>query len=394
MHLIIGARAGGLACNARNRPPVEKIGRIGHMKKYFAIGRPGMTGRLMALFLPAVIAVIGLAVSAEGGEMRKNDLQEIYLAGGCFWGVQEYFSRIPGVERTVAGYANSRVDKPSYEHVCDGGTNAAEAVRVVYDPAVVSLETIIRQYFKIIDPMSLNRQGNDVGTQYRTGIYYTDESLLPVLRRLYDAEQAARREKLAVELGPLRNFWPAESYHQDYLKKNPGGYCHIDFSSLKDLPAPGAARARPDDAEIRRKLSPEEYAVTQQGATEAPFSGRYWNTHEAGIYVDVVTGEPLFLSSDKFDSGTGWPSFVRPVEKGAVKEYADKSHGMSRVEVRSSRGGSHLGHVFPDGPAERGGMRYCINSAALRFVPLGKMESEGYGQFIPALKDGGSQDKF
>lgn len=314
-----------------------------------------------------------------------NILATIFLAGGCFWGVDEYFSRIPGVVETTSGYAQSQIASPTYEQVCSGGTGAAETVRVVYDPAKVSLQTLVRQYFKIIDPYAVNRQGNDIGTQYRTGIYYNNPDDRELLDTLVENEEKKAGRKFAVQIQPLENFYPAEQYHQDYLKKHPGGYCHINFDSLRDIEAETPWK-KPADAEIRQKLSREQYIVTRQSGTEPPFSGQYWDNHEPGIYVDIVTGEPLFLSSDKFDSGTGWPSFTRPVEEGAVKQKVDESHGMRRVEVRSSIGDSHLGHVFNDGPREKGGLRYCINSAALRFVPLRDMAGEGYGYLENRIK--------
>lgn len=309
-------------------------------------------------------------------------LAAIYLAGGCFWGVEEYFSRIPGVESTTVGYAQSSLANPSYETVCSGRTGAAETVRIIYDPSLVSLDTLIRQYFKIIDPFAVNRQGNDIGTQYRTGIYYSEPADRKVLEELIGAENERLGKPIAVELLPLKNFYPAEEYHQRYLRKNPGGYCHINFDSLADLPQ---KEKKPDGESLRKRLNPQEYHVTQENGTEAPFSGRYWNNHERGIYVDIVSGEPLFLSKDKFDSGSGWPSFSKPISPNSVLEKADNSHGMQRIEVRSIGADSHLGHVFEDGPASLGGRRYCINSAALRFIPENEMQKEGYAYLLPLL---------
>lgn len=323
----------------------------------------------------------------EISEMNHENLKEIYFAGGCFWGVEEYFSRIPGVYDAISGYANGNTARPTYEEVCANDTGFAETVRVRYDPSVVSLRILTRQYFKIIDPVSVNQQGNDRGTQYRTGIFYTQESDCASIQPVMKEIQNRYSRPLAVELAPLSSFYPAEDYHQDYLQKNPGGYCHIDFSSLKDLTvrANGTVGILLSENELRKELSPLQYEVTRNFATEQPFTGEYWNTSEPGLYVDIVTGEPLFASADKFDSGCGWPSFTKPVEPEAVTQLEDNSHGMSRVEVRSHDGGSHLGHVFADGPAESGGLRYCINSASLRFIPLSQMEEQGYGAYIPRV---------
>lgn len=332
----------------------------------------------------------GLAEAAETlrETMEEDYLKEIYFAGGCFWGVEEYFSRIPGVYDTEAGYANGTVENPTYEQVCRTDTGFAEAVRLRYDPSLVSLETLTRQYFKVIDPTSVNRQGNDVGSQYRTGIYYTDEADRTGLESVMAEVGGNYTRPLATELKSLENYYPAEDYHQDYLKKNPGGYCHVDFGTLEDLAPQGNGGValtpwvRPLKEELRAALTPEQYAVTQESATERAFTGEYWDSHERGLYVDVATGEPLFSSADKFDSGCGWPSFSVPIDDAAVSEREDGSHGMTRTEVRSGAGDSHLGHVFPDGPQDKGGLRYCINSAALRFIPYGEMEAEGYGDWL------------
>ena len=301
-----------------------------------------------------------------------DGIKTIYFAGGCFWGTEHFFKQISGVVATTAGYANSRVPDPSYKDVCTGTTMAAEAVEVRYDPSRVGLRTLIAMYFLTIDPLSVNRQGNDIGTQYRTGIYYTDERQRHVAEEAVKSLSDSLRKQVAVEVMPLLNFYPAEEYHQDYLEKTPGGYCHINPELF--------ARAR----NIGR-LTPEQEAVTRHSATEPPFHNAYWDEDRDGIYVDVTTGEPLFLSTDKFNSGCGWPSFTRPISAKSLSEVPDTSHGMTRTEVRSTIGDAHLGHLFNDGPRERGGLRYCINSAALRFIPLEEMEKEGYGSYISLL---------
>lgn len=333
-------------------------------------------------------------MTTKTAQSANPALKDIYLAGGCFWGVEEYFSRIAGVTETGVGYANGKTANPDYREVCSGDTGHAETVFIRYDPAMVSLTTLLEQFFKIINPVSLNRQGNDVGTQYRTGIYYVDGADAATARAVMDKIAHRYDRPLAVELKPLDSYYPAEEYHQKYLKKNPGGYCHINFDSLKDLPAPEAvhkktepsAFTRPSEEELKKRLSPIAFEVTQRSGTERPFTGQYWDSKESGIYVDIVSGEPLFTSADKFDSGCGWPSFTKPVAPQALVEKQDDSHGMRRIEVRSGKGDSHLGHVFDDGPRDRGGLRYCINSAALRFIPYADMDKEGFGAYKHLVK--------
>lgn len=309
----------------------------------------------------------------------------IYLAGGCFWGVEGYFRRIEGVKSTVCGYANGHSENPSYETVCQGDSGHAEAVEIVFDDEQLPLEALLAHYLRIIEPTQLNRQGNDVGTQYRTGIYYTDAADRAVIAAALAAEQSKHAATVVVENLPLSAFYPAEDYHQDYLGKNPRGYCHIDLRlAAKPLAAdaaPPRRYLRPSENEIAAKLTPLQYDVTQNNATERPFSHEYDHLSEPGIYVDIVSGEPLFGAADKFDSGCGWPSFSRPLSREHLVAKEDLSHGMRRVEIRSKHADSHLGHVFPDGPAETGGLRFCINGASLRFVPLEKMDEEGYGEW-------------
>lgn len=349
-----------------------------------------------AILLSGCSQADGKATANDDNMLKSDDMntKEIYLAGGCFWGTEHFLSLVPGVEFTEVGYANSNVPNPSYQEVCTGRTGAAETVKVVYNPDSVSLPYLLSLYYKTIDPTSINKQGNDRGTQYRTGIYYTDPSDRPVIEKSVQDLQTQYSRPLAIEVEALQNFYPAEDYHQNYLDKNPGGYCHIDpalfqlartsrDSSLSK--SKKAAYTKPTDEQLRQKLTPLQYEVTQNNATERPYANEYNEEFRPGIYVDIVTGEPLFLSTDKFDSGCGWPAFSKPISQELIKELADKSHGMNRTEVRSAHGDSHLGHVFPDGPKETGGLRYCINSASLRFIPLENMTAEGYGELIPLI---------
>lgn len=312
-------------------------------------------------------------------QFNKENLKTIYLAGGCFWGVETYISRILGVYETEVGYANGNTKNPTYEEVCNFDTKHAECVKVTYSPDFISLKELLEEFFKIIDPIAINRQGPDIGTQYRTGIYYTDIRDKQIAEMFIKEKQLNYSKKIAIEVMPLTYFYPAETYHQKYLEKNPNGYCHVDLSKLPEI---DESLEKLKIKENIKKLNPTEYEVTQNSATEIPFSGKYNDFNEKGLYVDVVSGEPLFTSHDKFNSGCGWPSFSKPISENSIKEIKDTSHNMIRTEVKSKKADSHLGHVFDDGPSELGGMRYCINSAALKFIAFEDLEKEGYGEYI------------
>ncbi len=315
-------------------------------------------------------------------------MAEIYLAGGCFWGLEKYLESIQGVTETQSGYANGETTEPTYEEVCSGSGHA-ETVKVVYEPDILPLSFLLSLFFGAIDPTSVNCQGNDRGIQYRTGIYYTDISDRPVIEQSLNDLQEQLGKPVMVEAAPLVNYCPAEDYHQKYLDKNPGGYCHIKpavFYRAASAVVNPADYSPPDKETLSKVLTPQQHDVTQASATEPPYNNEYWDLYTPGIYVDITTGEPLFSSADKFDSGCGWPSFSKPVDPNVLREKRDLSHGMIRTEVRSRVGGAHLGHVFDDGPKEQGGLRYCINSAALKFIPKEEMEREGYGYLLEHIK--------
>lgn len=344
------------------------------------------------LFTTAFSGCYGRAQNTEKEKITMKQKAELYLAGGCFWGTEHFLKQIDGVISTKVGYANGNGTDPTYEQVCTDKTGFAEAVHIVYNPQVLPISLLLQLYFKTIDPTSLNQQGGDIGTQYRTGIYYTDKADLPLIRAEIDKLSKQYKRVIMVEVLPIKNFYAAEDYHQDYLDKNPSGYCHIpqalfEYAKQANKIKEGERRyEKKSDSELKKQLTPLQYEVTQHAATEQPYNNEYDKEFRPGIYVDITTGEPLFLSTDKFESGCGWPAFSKPIDNHLLEEKHDTSHGMQRTEVRSAIGKSHLGHVFNDGPKEKGGLRYCINSASLRFIPKDKMVEQGYGKFLPLVK--------
>lgn len=320
---------------------------------------------------------------------KRDGVEVIYLAGGCFWGLEKLMESIPGVLNAVSGYANGNPgDKPTYSRVSTGTTGYRETVRVEYDPQKVSLDALLFAYFHVIDPTVKNAQGNDIGTQYQTGVYYTNEASAQAVNRVVDIVKN-RYKNFEVEIEPFERFYDAEEYHQNYLDKNPGGYCHIskaEMTTISNMIIDPGKYPRPSNEKIKEMLTSDQFRITQEHGTEPAFQNAYWNNHARGLYVDVVTGEPLFSSSDKYDSGTGWPSFSKGIDENTFFLITDKSYGMIRTDVRSRAGDTHLGHVFYNDPSSPSKTRFCINSAALRFVPYEEMEQQGYGYLMEYVK--------
>lgn len=317
--------------------------------------------------------------------MSKSELAT--FAGGCFWCMVSPFEEYPGVISIVSGYTGGHTQNPTYGEVCKTDTGHYEAVQITFNPEVLPYETLLDMFWRQIDPTDPGGQFFDRGQSYQTAIFYHS----PEQKAAAEASKQALEDSgrfdapIVTAILPAATFWPAEDYHQEYHKKNPAHYKRYRQGSGRDsfIKEYWSVDKNPDV--LKEKLSPIQYHVTQENGTEPPFKNEYWNETRDGIYVDIVSGEPLFTSLDKFDAGCGWPSFTKPLQKDGVEEKLDQSYGMHRTEVRSKFSDSHLGHVFDDGPKPTG-LRYCINSAALRFIPKEDLEKEGYGKYLKLFK--------
>jgi peptide methionine sulfoxide reductase msrA/msrB len=345
--------------------------------------------------------------------MDDQGLAIATFAGGCFWCTESDFEKLPGVDDAVSGYTAGHQENPTYKQVSRGGTGHTEAVQIHYDPSIITYDDLLEGFWRQFDPTDGEGSFVDRGSQYRPGVYYSNETEKQAVDAFMAKYEASGKydKPFAVEVAPLGIFYPAEDYHQDYYKKNPIRYKYYRYGSGRDqylekfwgddlhyaVKGPmkdegntmgdkkmsddvSRVYSKPSDAELREQLTDLQYKVTQKEGTEQPFSNEYNDNKKAGIYVDVVSGEPLFSSLDKFDSGTGWPSFSQPIDAKHVVTKTDYKLILPRTEVRSAGADSHLGHVFKDGP-EPTGLRYCLNSASLRFVSEENLAEQGYEQY-------------